>query len=175
MNEAIDYEYIDPDAVPYVSIPLRLRGVPLEVNTLVDAADAAWVNQWPWHINQYGYAYRSPRVDGVQRCVFLHRLILGLTPGDGLQGDHINRDRLDNRRSNLRVAPAGMNQQNRRSYVGSTSRYRGVCWHIHRKAWMASLQQRGKKTLFLGYFDDEHEAGMAAQAARLRELPYAVD
>jgi hypothetical protein len=47
-----------------------------------------------------------------QRSVSMHRQILGLVPGDGKFGDHANRDTLDNRDSNLRVATRSENNRN---------------------------------------------------------------
>jgi hypothetical protein len=109
----------------------------------------------------------------VQQAILLHRAILGLAYGDNRDGDHRNRDRLDCRRSNLRVVPKLGNRQNVPSR-GGTSRYRGVTWFASRNKWMARLQVNGKP-VHIGYFADEHEAGAAALAARQRLMPYALD
>lgn len=61
-----------------------------------------------------GPGYVTTRIDG--RSEYLHRLILGLTLGDGHYTDHINRDKLDNRRANLRVVTQKENCANRGGY-----------------------------------------------------------
>jgi hypothetical protein len=69
----------------------------------VDAEDVEQLSQSRWLLAAVGYAVAS----GGRR--YMHREILGLVPGDGLQCDHINGDKLDNRRSNLRAVPQGEN------------------------------------------------------------------
>lgn len=143
-----------------VCIPLRdCNGVVLAY-AVVDAADAEWVNRWRWKISANGYALRGGFLDGKKRNVLLHRQLLGLTVGDGLQVDHINRDRLDNRRSNLRIVSAAKNSQNRTSLTGSTSRFLGVWWNKARNRWCAQLR-RGDRAIWIGSFKSEEEAGAA--------------
>jgi len=104
----------------------------------------------------------------------LHRELLGLTRGDGFEVDHINRDRLDNRRSNLRAIPLDGNRQNKSSHRTSSSKYRGVSWAPDRRKWRAFVTDHGKR-INLGQFSDEQAASEAARAARSRLMPYAVD
>lgn len=156
-----------------VRVPLRARDGSVRAYALIDGADAAWVNQWRWCLTR-GYAIRRERREN-NRTVYLHRELLGLPRvGDGRQGDHIDRDRMDNRRANLRVVTSGENRQNVSSKPGSSSRYRGVYFDKRRTKWCARIViNRAHK--HLGYFDIEDEAGAAALAARRRLLPYAVD
>lgn len=69
------------------------------VTLLVDDSDYDSVRSYPWAIDARGYA-RGP-VDG--KRTYLHRLLMGLQPGDMRHVDHISGDTFDNRRSNLRV------------------------------------------------------------------------
>jgi hypothetical protein len=96
----------------------------------------------------------------------MHRLILGLTSDDPLEVDHINGDRLDNRRSNLRVANQSQNLANQRKTRGA-SRYKGVDWHERHQLWRARIQKDGKRRL-LGWFASEDEAGVAYNEAAVR-------
>lgn len=93
-------------------IPLFRRGQAEPIAfTIVDAADARWLLEHRWGLGSDGYATR--RRPGV--AIRMHREILGLAAGDGRHTDHINRDKLDNRRANLRVVTAAQNMQNRPS------------------------------------------------------------
>ncbi len=155
-------------------IPLRAADrKTVRAYALVDAADAEMVNQWRWSLHKRGYAVRHQKIDGVQRAILLHRQILGLVHGDGLDGDHKNRNRLDCRRSNLRPTPKHGNRQNVPSRGGSSA-YRGVSMVKTTGKWEAYVNVRGKKKN-LGYFSDEAQAGAAALVARQEVMPYALD
>lgn len=82
--------------------------------------------------------------------------VYGYVP-EGL--DHINRDRADNRITNLRLATRSQNQANTRLSTNNTSGYKGVFRHTTGK-WAASIKIN-KKTKFLGTFttvEQAHEA-----------------
>lgn len=158
-----------------VLIPLRARDGAVRAYAIVDAEDADFVNQWRWSLGSNGYVHRGTcRAGGVQRTYRLHREIMGLVPGDGLEVDHINRNRLDNRRSNLRVATRMMNAQNTSGQRKSTSPHRGVHWAKHIGKWVANIKIDGR-VRNLGCFEDELEAARVARQARLAAFPYAVD
>lgn len=74
-----------------------------------------------------------------------------------LEVDHINRDPLDNRKSNLRVVSSTQNKWNRIS--------RGYSWHNGRKKWVAYLRHHGSYR-YLGLFQTEIEAAFAVWEAR---------
>jgi hypothetical protein len=78
--------------------------------------------------------------------------------------DHINRDALDNRRANLRLATESQNCMNRRKCKGTSSQYKGVNWNKARKLWQAAVRN-GKNTVYLGSFESEVEAARAYDAA----------
>jgi hypothetical protein len=154
-------------------IPLLSRAGEIRGYAQVDEGDAAFVNQWVWRLSAKGYAARTVRIDGVLRTFWLQRELLGLTPGDGLEGDHINRNRLDYRRQNLRAIPKKGNRQNLASR-GVSSTYRGVDWSKTSQRWRARIKVDGKE-ICLGHFLLEVDAALAARSARLRLMPYAVD
>ena len=161
-----------PNAI--TRIPLRARDrKTVRAYVIIDAADAAWVNQWRWClIGQY--AGRRATIDGRSRYFLLHRELLGLTFGDSMEGDHIDRDKLNCRRSNLRSVTKRGNRQNVASRKGASSQYRGVSWDKAAGKWVAGIGIDGKRK-YLGYFDDEDEAAEVARAARARFLPFALD
>lgn len=157
-----------------VRIPLRSRDGSVRAYALIDAADADWVNQWRWSRNAFGYAVRGARIDGHSYLFFLHRQLLGLAHRDGLDGDHINRDRLDNRRNNLRILTRAQNLQNVPSRTGTTSVHRGVSWDKTRGCWRATIQVGGKWKQ-LGRYPTEEAAADVARAARANMMPFSTD
>lgn len=120
----------------------------------VDDYNFEWLNQWQW-FNCNGYAYRKQK--GVSR--YMHRVILG--EKRKTRTDHINGDKLDNQRKNLRACTASQNAINVIKYRRkSHSKYKGVSLHKKSGRWRARL--RFKKTeIFIGYFDSEVAAAAA--------------
>ncbi len=73
---------------------------------LVDDADAVWLEQTLWTFTEQGYAVRMFH----QKREYMHRVILNAKSGETV--DHINRDKLDNRRVNLRLVTVSQNSVN---------------------------------------------------------------
>ena len=74
----------------------------------------------------------------------------------GLVVDHINGNRMDNRRCNLRHCTNAENSRNCQHRSG-TSKYRGVYYAKQTKKWRASIMHNGKR-FHLGYFATEEAA-----------------
>lgn len=160
------------------TIPVYSKGE-VVTQALVDADDYQAVSQFRWSMHNRGYAMTG----GGNSKVLMHRLILGLVnqPGQGrgsgarqLQADHINGDKLDNRRSNLRVVTNQENHQNRQTSSGVTSRYRGVYLQKKTGKWCARAKTGGK-TYWGGYYDEELDAAVAAWELRKRLMPLSVE
>lgn len=157
-----------------VLIPLRARDGSIRAYAIVDAADAEWVNRWRWSLST-GYAVRNATIAPGQHFILgMHREILGLGQGGEIEVDHINRDRLDNRRANLRAIPKAGNRQNVAGRPDASSRFRGVSWRPTLGKWVAYTHVAGKYR-HLGSFADEHEAAVAARAARRALMAYTVE
>ena len=158
-----------------VRLPLyRSPGQQVIGYTILDAADAERFGRHRWRLHEEGYALRYGGGDGHTR-IWLHREVLGLPRAyDGREGDHINRDRLDNRRTNLRVVLHDQQGQNRSPARGSRSGFRGVHYHAPSRRWAATVRT-GRRRVHLGYYATAEEAAAAAREARLRLLPFAVD
>lgn len=121
-----------------------------------------WVDEKEWIgargcvVRSGPYAYgKIASPSGVKVRTFMHKLITGWP-----MTDHINHDGLDNRRENLRPTDKALNAANRRSYVGSSSPYKGVYWHTIWNKWAVRVT-KGVKRVHVGGFDDEIEAALA--------------
>lgn len=152
-----------------MEITLRRANGDIAGVALVDAADADQVAH-RWHLTAQGYAGRRVTRDGRRTIVLLHRELLGLTHGDPRQGDHIDGNRLDCRRTNLRIATPAQNSQNR-APVGGSSRHRGVCFHKQSGRWMAYGQVERRRE-YLGLHATEDDAAAAASAWRTARMTH---
>lgn len=158
-------------------VPLRGRDGQVRAFAIVDAANADIAFKWRWSLHKDGYAYRGISQGGrghrKQITVRLHREVLGLPRSGGPFTDHINRDRLDDRRVNLRQVTQAQNNQNVPGR-GGYSQHRGVSWRKDAGKWAAYVSVNGRMHS-LGHFTDEGDAAEAARLGRLRLMPYAVD
>lgn len=134
---------------------------------LVDDSDYAYLVQWTWRISPKGYAYRwegNPRKNTL-KIVFIHGAIMQVK---GI--DHKDRNKLNNQRTNLRIADQSQNNANKhtlaRKTIKSKSQYKGVSWYNKTNKWIAQIQQNYKK-LNLGYFTNEIDAAKAYNAKAL--------
>lgn len=129
----------------------------------VDDETFSNVARFRWHLHPDGYACRRESSD----CVLMHRYLLGMVPGDGRKADHRNRDRLDNRLSNLREAQGTENAQNRGA-EGQLDQ-RGV---TVAKSGRFVARAAGA---YLGVFDSPGDAALAAAAGRATLLPFSAE
>lgn len=92
-----------------------------------------------------GCGYLRVRIDGTKFKV--HRLVWTMHYGPipaGMQVDHVNGDKLDNKIENLRLASHSENQMNRRgAHASSKSGVRGVS--PSRSGWMARVYVNGRE------------------------------
>jgi len=142
-------------------IPLTLGQV-----AVVDDTDFKWLNQCKWsaykHYNTF-YARRSVW-DGERHLnIKMHREILGLKRGDGKLTDHIDRNGLNNQRSNLRICTPTENSRNRTNKKNTSSKYKGVSWRAKSKMWYVQIDYN-KQRRYLGSFADEIEAAKVYDA-----------
>lgn len=149
-------------------IPLRKRDGSTRAYALIDDADLPLVSQHRWRL--FGRGYVQSTIDGTP--VSLHRFLLGLGHGDPREGDHINRDKLDHRRSNLRIVTQLHNAQNvpARGPAG----VRGVCFDKRRGLWFARAGIAGRYH-YVGRFATLDAARAAVEAYRAAHMPGSIE
>ncbi len=149
-------------------------------NYIIEATNGgqAMVSKQDWlFLVGYSWSLHGGYLQCNNRCAFnghpihgkrIHWFVaqlMGLKIPKGYQIDHINRNRLDNRRSNLRAASLILQAQNHRVQKNNKSGYTGVQFHSRDKEWVANIKIDGKYK-HLGYFKTPEEASKVYQAAK---------
>lgn len=132
---------------------------------LISYRDFNDVKLHSWSIDNKGYA--SAGWNG--RTVRLHSFIM--KPSGGKVVDHINRNKLDNRRENLRVVPKQINSWNHKIISTNKSGYNGVYWSKECNKWAVQISRNGCKK-HIGLFDSIEEA---VSARRQEEIEYSIE
>ena len=118
--------------------------------TLFSPIDFPKVTQHKWFFNKkLGYVANN-------RGLYLHRFIFDNLP-KGLQIDHINGNKLDNRRSNLRFCTQSQNNMNQKLSKVNISGFKGIYWRKDKNKWQAQIQIN-YKVFYLGLFKNKFEA-----------------
>jgi hypothetical protein len=142
---------------------------------LVDPDDFNWLNNYNWHAIKKGnnfYASRFETINGRRRHIYMHRQIMQsklnpvpCTLNPDLVIDHIDRNSLNNCKSNLRLATRTQNNWNSaRGKNQGRSKYKGISWKPAKRKWQATLYINGRAKS-LGYYSDEISAARAFDAA----------
>lgn len=127
---------------------------------VVDWVDCGAMSQAKW---SFGPDYAFRRVGGKYHgtSVYMHRVIAN-TP-DGVLTDHANRNKLDNRRRNLRYSNKSTNAINTTKNRQGSSRFKGVSWHASKQKWAVYCGSE-----FCGRFLREEDAALAYNQAAKR-------
>lgn len=159
------------EASPFKHIQVNsIRGpvfLPLTKGKLaeIDPEDLFTIGMFKWCFFN-GYAVRFPHQNGKEITIRMHRVV-NQTP-DHLFTDHINGDKLDNRRSNLRIATRSQNSWNSKKLrKHNTSGFKGVSWHKRNQMFHAEIRAFGKH-YHLGNFKTAEEASSAYKDASIR-------
>jgi hypothetical protein len=130
----------------------------------VDASDHAWLSQWRWRYATNGYAIRTyTDPQGQPRYALMHRVIMQARPGKLV--DHIDGNRLNNTRANLRIVDRHQNMWNRQANANISSHYKGVTAYRH--GWRVRIRYYNRR-IHLGYCQDQEAAALLYDAAARR-------
>lgn len=142
-----------------------MRRIPLTKGafSIIDDEDYESMSKYAWQLD-HGYARAMPylgKINGKYKydSLWTHRLIMG-TPCH-MQTDHINGNRLDNRKVNLRNVTSQQNNQNRH-ITKARSGVIGVTFKPSSNKWQARVGV-GYKRISLGHFNTLEEAVKARE------------
>lgn len=124
---------------------------------IIDTEDIDKVKNIKWRIDCNGYAINNSKTS-----IFMHRVVLGVNS----EVDHINGNRLDNRKANLRLTNHSLNQM--------SVNYKGVYRSENGEKWIAKIKIN-QKQLHLGTFAIKEEAEYArwlAESLLFKEYAY---
>jgi len=128
---------------------------------LVSAEDYEMASLYKWHLTSHGYAARNDYATGEH--IYMHRFI-NRAPA-GTEVDHIDRNKLNNTRENLRTATRHQQGANTTKQRGVSSQFKGVCFIMGKgekrvDRWAAYISPNGKRK-HLGYYVSELDAAFA--------------
>lgn len=126
---------------------------------LVDDEDFEELNQSRWFING-SYAYRH--ASNHRQLIAMHRQIMNCP--QGFEVDHLNHDKLDNRKNNLKVCTKQENLLNKSLYKNNKTGVSGIYWLDSIKKYQVRFWIR-KIEYYLGCFDSLGDAIEAKQRA----------
>ena len=119
---------------------------------LIDTEDFEKVSMFTWYKDSYGYANTSNH----KRC---HNIVMGDAP-KGLVTDHINRNKLDNRKSNLRFATPSENVLNRDYFFDKSLKKVGIRYRKGKRfeSYYVEIKDDNNATIYIGSY---HDLGVA--------------
>ena len=132
---------------------------------IVDDDDYDEINQFNWCFS-HGYAVRAVTISkGKRKWQRMHRLVTNCSAD--MEVDHANHDKLDNRKSNLRVCSRSENNHNQQILTyAKSSVYKGVSFYKRIGKWQAQIKLNNKNKS-LGYFTNEIDAAIAYNVAAI--------
>jgi hypothetical protein len=134
----------------------------IKAETIIDSEDYNKVKDYKWHVSA-----GAIKTDIDRKKLNLSNLILGIINSRQIVIDHIDRNKLNNRKSNLRLATHRQNDCNKIVRKDSVSGYKGVQLHKQTGKWRARIKV-DYKNIHLGLFEDILDAAKAYNEAALR-------
>jgi hypothetical protein len=137
-------------------------------HAIIDSEDFDKVKKYSWSISKLGYptaiinSYKNgQKSNKITASIYLHRLILNFP---SQQIDHIDNNKLNCQKKNLRFCTQKENVRNQSKKSSNTSGYKGVSWSKTMNKWEARINP-DYKAIVLGYFDNKVDAAIAYDEA----------
>jgi len=139
-------------------VAVRIPLINTDAVARVSIQDAAAIMAFKWRARKSRYTFYAVRSIGRGYYITMQEMVLS-------KGcDHIDRNGLNNIRSNLRPATLSQQRMNAPIQRNNTSGHRGVSWNRIAKKWHASIQ-KDRVVYNLGYFANLDDAAAARRAA----------
>lgn len=122
---------------------------------LVDDEYFGILNKFTWRIQKNGYVVSSKPEKYGRGLIYMHRIVM--VPPEGMEIDHINVDKTDNRKENLRICTHEQNCANRKISSRNTTGFKGVSWDKSRGKWLSRIKHDGKQ-INLGRYESVEDA-----------------
>jgi len=126
----------------------------IKATSLIDIEDMEYVKEYRWCIRSKGYVGRVEN----KKLILLHRKLINCECK--VIVDHINKDKLDNRKSNLRICNLQNSIFNSSIKSNNNSGITGVGWDSKCKKWRARISIN-RKLASLGFFENKSDAIIA--------------
>ncbi|HEX9503641.1 MAG TPA: HNH endonuclease [Patescibacteria group bacterium] len=129
------------------------------VSVKIDSEDYNRLSKYSWYINDSGYAMTTiydPKTQLSNLKIRMHRLIMNSKKGELV--DHRNNNRLDNRKSNLRVCNLQTSARNVKRHKDNQNPYKGIQKVGNKWYTRICLNRKAYQT---GPFKTSHQAALA--------------
>lgn len=107
-------------------------------STYIDKDDYEKCKKYKWRLNSMGYA-----VAGDNSEILLHRYVMSVKQDESI--DHMDKNKLNNKKSNLRIASQELNAINKSMQSNNTSGVTGVNWNKEKSGWDVQLRKKDFK------------------------------
>ena len=150
----INKNYIDDFGVCHIKMSNSNNDMLCDVDCMDELLKYYWYERDGYATTNFNY-----------KKLLAHRIIMDVGDYDGdNQIDHINGNRLDNRKNNLRIVTSQQNSMNAAVRSDNTSGATGVFWYKTRSKWRVQIVINGK-AIHLGYFNNFEDAVKARKDA----------
>lgn len=102
---------------------------------IIDLDDLNLISSYVWKENKSGYIYANIN----HKIVLLHRFLSDLEDDSEFLVDHIDRNRKNNKKNNLRVVTSLINNRNKSMYKNNISGYTGIYYNYSTSKWVAKI------------------------------------
>jgi len=139
--------------------------------TYIDLDSIEVIKQYKWRKDRQGYAVTDiVGNDGKRHRMSMHRLLMNPKPHELI--DHINFDKSDNRKANLRIVTKSQNEMHKLTRTDNSSGTKGVSYYKGKNLWVAEIVVSGKRVFRKGYINKEDAIKAREEAEKLYHGEY---
>lgn len=147
-------------------IKLKPNGV-----ALIDDDNHELLSKMRWYLSKHGYAIGGNAKNGIKAFIKMHRFVMSISDPK-IKIDHIDGNKLNNQKHNLRIATPSQNAHNSKKRCNTKNRYKGTNYLPKLKLWQSRCRMNNKD-IFLGHYTSEIAAAYAYNKQALRLSEYA--